>query len=74
MMDHLAAWQPVAGLDEPTGHPYGLGLTFAAMCVFFIVLFLIVVLVGRARDRRRPPPPPPVYPILGDKPRKDRHK
>ena len=47
---HLGA---AAFLDTPTGKPYGIPATLAAIVAFFVIALGLMILVGHLRDRHR---------------------
>lgn len=40
-------------LDTPTGKPYGIPATLAAIVAFFVIALGLMILVGHLRDRHR---------------------
>jgi len=51
-------------LDQPDGHPIGIGVGFFGICIFMILLFLAIIWVGKQRDKRRGPRQAPQLPLL----------
>ena len=39
--------------DTPTGKPYGIPATLAAIVAFFVIALGLMILVGHLRDRHR---------------------
>lgn len=51
-------------LDQPDGHPVGIGMGFLLICVGMIICFALMVVLGKKLEQRRGPRPPQRYPIL----------